>query len=86
MLILLIIGIILFILGILTGVYFNVNPTPTLFILSGFLFMIGSGMTGLYDKNKPTAMDVYKGRTTLEITYKDGVPVDSVVVFKNKEK
>jgi hypothetical protein len=35
---------------------------------------------------KPTAMDVYKGKTTLEITYKDGVPVDSVVVFKDKEK
>lgn len=33
---------------------------------------------------KPTAMDVYQGKTTLEITYKDGIPVDSVVVFKNK--
>jgi hypothetical protein len=31
----------------------------------------------------PTAMDVYRGKTTLEITYKDGVPVDSVVVFKD---
>jgi len=34
----------------------------------------------------PSAIDVYQGKTTLEITYKDGVPVDSVVVFKNKEK
>ena len=32
--------------------------------------------------NVPTAMDVYQGKTTLEITYKDGVPIDSVVVFK----
>lgn len=31
---------------------------------------------------RPTALDVYQGKTTLEITYKDGVPVDSVVVFK----
>lgn len=31
----------------------------------------------------PTAMDVYQGKTTLEITYKDGIPVDSVVVFKD---
>lgn len=31
---------------------------------------------------KPTAIDVYRGRTTLEITYKDSIPVDSVVVFK----
>ena len=37
-------------------------------------------------KEEPSAMDVYQGKTTLEITYKDGVPVDSVVVFKNKEK
>lgn len=32
----------------------------------------------------PTAMDVYRGKTTLEITYKDGAPVDSVVVWKSK--
>lgn len=31
---------------------------------------------------KPTAIDVYKGKTTLEITYKDGVPIDSTVVWK----
>ena len=36
--------------------------------------------------SKPTAMDVYQGKTTLEITYKDGVPVDSVVVWKGGEK
>ena len=35
---------------------------------------------------QPKAMDVYKGITTLEITYRDGVPMDSVVVFKYKEK
>lgn len=33
-----------------------------------------------------SALDVYKGKTTLKITYKDGVPIDSVVVFKDKEK
>lgn len=31
----------------------------------------------------PTALDVYRGNTTLEITYRDSVPIDSVVVFKN---
>lgn len=34
------------------------------------------------DSEYPTAMDVYQGKTTLEITYKDSVAVDSVVVFK----
>lgn len=32
--------------------------------------------------NSPQAIDVYRGITTLEITYKDSIPVDSVVVFK----
>ena len=33
---------------------------------------------------KPRAIHVYQGLTTLEITYKDGTPIDSVVVWKNK--
>lgn len=33
-------------------------------------------------ESKPTAMDVYKGNTALEVTYRDGIPIDSVVVFK----
>ena len=37
-------------------------------------------------KDIPSAMDVYQGKTTLEITYKDGVAIDSVVVFKNDNK
>ena len=41
---------------------------------------------GFINWNKPTAMDVYRGRTTLEITYKDGVAIDSVVVFKNSKQ
>ena len=34
----------------------------------------------------PTAMDVYQGKTTLEITYKDCVAIDSVVVYKDKKE
>lgn len=33
-------------------------------------------------RNTPTALNVYQGKTTLEITYRDSIPVDSVVVFK----
>ena len=33
---------------------------------------------------QPTALDVYRGKTELQITYKGTVPIDSVVVFKNK--
>ena len=35
------------------------------------------------DKNAtPTALDVYRGKTTLEITYRDSVAIDSTVVYK----
>lgn len=30
----------------------------------------------------PQAIDVYRGETTLQITYKDSIHIDSVVVFK----
>lgn len=55
-----------------------------------FIIMISSVLTGaLIDynsKNNPTALDVYQGNTTLEITYRDSIPVDSVVVWKNEFK
>ena len=33
-----------------------------------------------FSLNEPKAIDVYRGKTTLEITYKDKVPIDSTVV------
>lgn len=36
----------------------------------------------LYNLNKPKAIDVYRGKTTLEITYKNRVPIDSIIVWK----
>lgn len=57
------------------GVYFG-----TLLACIGAILIA----TSRYEKN-PSAMDVYQGKTTLEITYKDNVAIDSVVVFKDKE-
>ena len=34
--------------------------------------------------SKPKAIDVYRDKTTLEITYKNSVPTDTVVVWKDK--
>lgn len=33
---------------------------------------------------EPTALDVYRGKTTFEITYRDSVAIDSTVVYKVK--
>ena len=82
--IMLIIGVILLVIGFI------------LLLTDDDVFSFCSGITGAYllsgailmmqENNKPSAMDVYQGKTTLEITYKDGVPIDSVVVFKDKKK
>lgn len=37
-----------------------------------------------YIISKPKAIDVYRDKTTLEITYKNNVPIDTVVVWKGK--
>lgn len=38
----------------------------------------------VFSLNEPKAIDVYRGKTTLEITYKDKVPIDSTVVWKKQ--
>lgn len=40
-------------------------------------------ITEILSTLKPTPMDVYQGKTTLEYTIRDGEVIDSVVVFKN---
>ena len=49
-----------------------------------FMMILGILCNGLLPKWTPSAIEVYQGKTTLEITYKDGVAIDSVVVYKNK--
>ena len=34
---------------------------------------------------EPRAINVYRGNTTLEITYKNGIPIDSTVVWKQNK-
>ena len=54
--------------GVLTGIFF----------LMAFIVIICT----LGDPI-PTALDVYRNKTELEITYKNTVPVDSTVIWKN---
>ena len=46
--------------------------------------ILGVLIYNLLISDEPEAIDVYQGKTTLEITYRDSIPVDSVVVFKIK--
>ena len=38
------------------------------------------------EKPTPSALDVYRGNTELEITFVNGTPIDTVVVFKKENK
>lgn len=72
----------LFLFIIINGKKLNKISTSLLLIP---LLLIIDIIAALFAYSKePTAMDVYRGKTTLEITYKDGVAIDSTVVFKNK--
>ena len=57
-------------------------PYEIFIIFYSFIFSFIIFILLLFQLNEPTAIDVYKGKTTLEITYKDKVPVDSTVVWK----
>ena len=68
------------------GLFFGTKEEwrDTLWLIIAFL--IGGVMLyneGVKEKH-PTTLDVYRGKTTLEITYRDSVAIDSTVVYKVK--
>ena len=58
------------------------NDIPIFFIT--IILNIIIAICLIINLRKPRAIDVYQNNTTLEITYKDDMPIDSVVVWKNK--
>lgn len=77
-----------FILTIVVFANFDKEDKPV-----GFIPLIGTitfAVIGFIELNKteqniqPTALDVYKGKTTLQITYQDSIPVDTIVIFKEE--
>ena len=48
--------------------------------------LFGAFFVMSFVKSEPTALDVYRGKTTLEITYRDSVAIDSTVVYKEEMK
>ena len=43
-------------------------------------------LADIIGKPKPSALDVYRGNTELEITSVNGIPTDTIVVFKKELK
>lgn len=78
------VGLILCFAGVIT-IYLTTKEDDFISFFAILFIMLGVLFSRDYvEQNHPTAMDVYQGKTTLEITYKDGVAVDSTVVFKQK--
>ncbi len=79
------------ILGVLTvlmicsAIIFNISDGSygAATVTVGAILLLSS-ILSIIDKTNPKAIDVYRGKTTLEITYKDGVAIDSIVIVKEK--
>ena len=85
-------GLILFCIGLmgfifLLNVFITCGDTPVMICCTLFFVGVVTILCWTIDRGiTPTAMDVYQGKTTLSITYEDGVPVDSIVIFKKGRK
>lgn len=56
-------------------------------VVMSILFVIEVGLvSSVIKKPTPSALDVYRGNTELEITSVNGTPIDTVVVFKKELK
>lgn len=79
----LILGIILVIASICLGTALLKESIEKISIVFSYLaFMLGWSFITEYICSKPRAIDVYRNKTELRITYEGNIPVDSVVVFK----
>lgn len=85
-----IVAIIVFALGISLWVKCEREDIPIGPPVIGFLFiffgiMMIFGLAGLFNEiPKPKPIDVYRGKTTLRVTYQDTIPVDTVVIWKTE--
>ena len=61
-------------------------PDGNVIVFYSFILSLGILILLAFSLNEPKAIDVYRGKTTLEITYKDKVPIDSTVVWKTDVK
>ena len=66
--------------------YDEVIPAAILGALAIVLLLAGIGIIDEHLYPRITPIDVYRGKTTLEITYRDGFAIDSTVVWKEEIK
>lgn len=82
---------IIILIGIGIFVYSLIRDTDVTAISMLATLVIIGGIMGLVEATSdktpnPTAIDVYNGKTTLQITYQDSIAIDTVVVWKDEFK
>lgn len=93
----LLIGIILLVLSLLSILFIfiikkdskeseGIVPSAVLGGTTTLFFILGICAISEYCSPSITPIDVYRGKTTLEITYKDSIAIDSTVVWKEEVK
>lgn len=62
--------------------HYDIDPWElfVVFVLGAILHMT---MSTSIESKQPKPIDVYRGKTTLKISYIDTIPQDTVVVWKN---
>ena len=77
-------GIVLMAWGIVTQEKYSglAASVGTVLVIIGILVLVHFKAK---ENPEPTAIDVYRGKTTLQITYLDSIPMDTVVVWKEEE-
>ena len=69
----------------LAAIYIDDGSQPIFVVFIIFFSVLFGVITAkLKEEDKPQPLDVYRGNTTLQVTYQDSIPIDSVVVFINK--
>ena len=80
-----ILGIILLLLGFILSIVIilkdQVDKLDLIGVYSSVAIMV-EGTMMICENNCPQAIDVYRGKTTLQITYKGNTPIDITVVYK----
>lgn len=75
----------LFVLIILALIWNNYNrdePVFSALVIIVLTFFFTVCLDEYFNRGVPTAIDVYNNKTTLDITYRDSVAIDTVVVYK----
>ncbi len=73
-------SIVLFVIGFLVMIYNIKNPAVVGIITAFFYCSLIFGLAAY--ETKPSSMDVYRGKTTLEKVYRNNIPIDSTVIYK----